>query len=337
VPGTSDGDRTDLLRNRDGNRPSIAVSGEEAGAIAAHPRTLFPGGASEAHRGAGAPPLEPRVSARLPVAYLPHGGGPWPFVDLGLDPAETSALSAFLRSVPARAPAAVRAVLLVTAHWEEAVPTVSSHPRPGLLYDYSGFPPAAYQLSWAAEGAPALAAEVRALLAAAGLPHADDPHRGFDHGTFVPLMVAWPRGEVPVVQLSLVRGLAPAAHRAIGAALAPLRDRGVYILGSGLSFHNLRALRNPAAGPPAAAFDAWLRDTIESPAPARDARLDAWADAPSARFCHPREEHLLPLHVVAGAAGPDRGRVSWAGRFMGLPVLAASFGEERATEGEQAS
>lgn len=277
------------------------------------------------------------MATRLPVCFLPHGGGPWPFVDLGLDPAETGALRAFLESLPARAPGPVRAVLCVTAHWEAAVPTVGSHPRPGLLYDYFGFPAAAYQLQWAAPGAPDLAAEVRGLLADAGLPHAEDPARGFDHGTFVPLMVAWPGGEVPVLQLSLVRGLAPATHRAIGAALAPLRDRGVYILGSGLSFHNLRALRDPAARAPAAAFDAWLRDTITAPPDARDRRLDDWAAAPSARFSHPREEHLLPLHVIAGAAGADHGRVSWSGRFMGLPVLAAAFGDERATGASSAA
>ena len=143
---------------------------------------------------------------------------------------------------------------------------------------------------------------MRALLAAARLPVATDPDRGYDHGTFVPLKLAYPDADIPVLQLSLVRGLDPAKHLAIGRALAPLRDEGVFIVGSGMSYHNLRAF-HPSAAPAARAFDAWLRDAVLREPAERDAALAQWAQAPSARAVHPREEHLLPLMVVAGAAG----------------------------------
>jgi len=272
------------------------------------------------------PPMPP-ASPRMPVVYLPHGGGPWPFVEGLGDPAELRPLADYLRSLRDVAPQRPRAVLMVSAHWEEPVVTVMTSPRPPMLYDYYGFPAASYQVTWPAPGAPALAARVRALLAAAHINTRADAARGFDHGTFVPLKLTWPDADVPTVQLSLREGLDPAEHLAIGRALAPLRDEGVFILGSGMSYHNMQGFfRGGDAATASAAFDAWLGETVALDAPARDARLTQWAGAPSARRSHPREEHLLPLMVVAGAAGADRGRVAWRGGLMGARLSAHHFG-----------
>jgi aromatic ring-opening dioxygenase catalytic subunit (LigB family) len=270
-------------------------------------------------RMASAPP-------RVPVVYLPHGGGPWPFVRIGIgDEAEQATLATYLRSVAQLPVDPPRALLVVSAHWEEPRPTVMSGSAPPLLFDYYGFPPESYQLTWPAPGRPALAARVRELLGAAGLASDENTERGFDHGTFVPLKLAYPKADVPTVQLSLKAGLDPSEHLAMGRALAPLRDEGVFIIGSGMSYHNLQAFG--AAGRPAAsAFDAWLREAVPLEAKERNARLTQWLKAPSARAAHPREEHLLPLMVVAGAAGSDRGRVAFRGSLAGLEISGYDFG-----------
>jgi aromatic ring-opening dioxygenase catalytic subunit (LigB family) len=264
--------------------------------------------------------------ARLPVVFLPHGGGPWPFVDAGIgSDAERAALREYLEKVRALPKSPPRAVLVISAHWEEAVPTVMSGAAPPLLFDYYGFPPESYQLSWPAPGEPALAARVRELLGAAGIETAEAAERGFDHGAFVPLKLAYPDADVPTVQLSLKAGLDPSEHLALGRALAPLRDEGVFIIGSGMSYHNMRGF-GPQGRPASAAFDAWLRETVSSDPVERDTRLSNWGAAPAARNVHPREEHLLPLMVVAGAAGADRGRVGFRGTFLGVEISAHEFG-----------
>lgn len=263
---------------------------------------------------------------RMPVVFLPHGGGPWPFVDLGLDKAEFDELTSYLRSIPALPKTPPRALLVISAHWEEAVPTVMTAERPPLLFDYYGFPPSSYELTWPAPGEPQLAERVRELLGGAGFQTAADPKRGFDHGTFVPLKLAYPSADVKVVQLSLKAGLDPAEHIAMGRALAPLRDEGVFILGSGMSFHNLRAFRDPRSRPVAESFDAWLRKAATLDEEERDWHLERWDRAPSAHQAHPREEHLLPLMVAAGAAGADRGALAYNGTFAGLRLSAYHFG-----------
>ncbi len=197
-----------------------------------------------------------------------------------------------------------------------------------MLYDYYGFPPEAYRITWPAPGSPALATRVRELLGAAGFQTATDGERGFDHGTFVPFKVAWPDAEVPTIQLSLVEGLDPAHHVALGKALAPLRDEGVLILGSGSSYHNMQGFRDPRSLGVSEAFDGWLRETAVLDEHARNDRLAKWAQAPAARLAHPREEHLLPLMVVAGAAGSDRGTVGYNDVVMGVRVSAIHFGVE---------
>jgi aromatic ring-opening dioxygenase catalytic subunit (LigB family) len=261
--------------------------------------------------------------ATQPVVFVPHGGGPWPFVDVGFGAkAELDALATYLRSIHRPA----KALLVVSAHWEAPVPTVMTSAHPPMLYDYYGFPPESYRITWPAPGAPELAAHVRSLLGKAGFETAEDPERGYDHGTFVPLKLAYPEADVPVVQLSLKEGLDPMEHLAMGRALAPLRDEGVYIVGSGMTYHNLRAF-GPRAKPVSEAFDAWLQTTGTSAPSVRDAALAAWTSAPSARLAHPREEHLLPLMVVAGAAGNDRGKVTYDGTLLELRLSGYRFGD----------
>lgn len=264
---------------------------------------------------------------RLPTVFLPHSGGPWPLMPMARDAAH-QALTGWLQALAARTEGA-RAVLWVSAHWEEALPTVQSGAAPPLLYDYSGFPAETYQIRWRAAGDPALAARIRALLSAAGVPSAENSARGFDHGAFVPGMVAWPAPTTPMLQLSLIRGLDPEAHLQLGRALQPLRDEGVLIVGSGMSYHNLRALfsgRTDEVARHSAAFDVWMQRSCASPRLEREAQLTAWRRAPAAAECHPREEHLLPLHVVAGAAGDDPGRTTFSARLMGAQVSAIEFG-----------
>lgn len=262
----------------------------------------------------------------MPVAFLPHGGGPWPFVELGFgDKDELASLAAYLRSVKDLPKAPPKALLVVSAHWEESVPTVMTSQAPPMLYDYYGFPPESYTITWPAPGEPKLAARARTLLENAGFKTGEDDARGFDHGTFVPLKLTYPNADVPVVQLSLKRGLDPAEHIAMGKALAPLRDEGVFTVGSGMTFHNLRAFSH-AAAPIAQTFDDWLRATTTLPEDERNRGLIAWAQAPAARQSHPREEHLLPLMVIAGAAGADRATVPYNGSILGLRLSAYHFG-----------
>ena len=241
------------------------------------------------------------MTVTQPSLFIPHGGGPCFFMP---DPRGTwTRMEAYLRGLAATLPEPPKAILVVSGHWESsafAFTGAASHP--GLIFDYYGFPPETYRLSWPAPGAPWLAERGAELLRAAGLPAAIDPARGFDHGVFVPLKVAFPQAEVPVVQMALHASLDPALHVAAGEALAPLRDEGVLILGSGMSFHNLRAMGDPRATGPSQQFDRWLADAAASAPGERAESLAHWADAPWARLCHPREEHLLPLLVAAGAS-----------------------------------
>jgi len=243
------------------------------------------------------------------------------------EPTRWLALAAYLRSIPSTLPEKPLALLVISAHWERPVPTILIADRPGLLFDYYGFPPETYRLTYPAPGAPELGHRVKVLLTGAGIDCDADEKRDYDHGIFVPLKVAFPEADIPILQLSLVAGLDPARHIAIGRALAPLRDENVAIIGSGLSFHNLSALSDPAASAPSEAFDDWLTETLcTGPVSAREDQLAQWDAAPFARICHPREEHLLPLMVAAGAAAGDAGRHVFSGKIWGKAVSAYQFG-----------
>lgn len=240
---------------------------------------------------------------RQPAFYIPHGGGPCFFMEWTMGPRDTwDRLGAWLRGFVEDLPERPKAILIVSAHWEAPRFTVSSAARPPMYYDYYGFPPHTYELQFPAAGSPALAARIRGLLADAGLAADEDPERGFDHATFVPLLLATPEADIPVVQLSLKQGFDPAAHLAAGRALAPLRDEGVLIVGSGSSWHS--SSRGGDAATQSLAFDGWLTQALSDPN-GRTEALVRWESAPAARIAHGREEHLAPLFVVAGAAEGD--------------------------------
>lgn len=263
------------------------------------------------------------MSARLPTFFISHGGGPWPWMD-GMIAGPYAQLAQSLRRMETDAGAQPRAILLISAHWEAPAFTLQTSAAPGMVYDYFGFPAHTYQIRYPAPGDPGLARRAQLLIAAAGLPCALDGERGFDHGMYTPMAVAWPDANVPTVQLSLREGLDPAEHIALGRALWPLRDEGVLIIGSGLSYHNLRAF-GASAREPSQAFDAWLQKAITSSPPERIAALKGWEQAPAARLAHPREEHLLPLMVAVGAAEDERAATVYHEHdFMG-GVTAASF------------
>ena len=266
-------------------------------------------------------------AARQPAIFIPHGGGPcfWMEFPPPFGAHAWDRLRDYLAGLVASLPERPKAFLVVTAHWEAAQPTVSLNPKPGMLYDYYGFPEHTYKLVYPAPGAPELGAEVRRLIEAAGLPVAADDTRGFDHGVFVPFLIVDPKAEIPVVMLSLRKDLDPAFHIKLGRALAPLRDQDVAIVGSGMSYHDLRHFFDGSEGA-SATFDAWLDETIRAPRDEREARLAAWAKAPAARACHPREEHLLPLMVVAGAAGDSEGRHDFHDVIAGKTISGFRFG-----------
>ena len=266
------------------------------------------------------------TNERMPVVFVPHGGGPWPFVDIGVPQPEVDALAGYLRELRDLPRTKPKALLVISAHWEAPVPTVMTSEHPPILYDYYNFPPESYRITWPAPGDPALARRVRELLGSAGFPSAEDDRRGYDHGTFIPLKVTYPEADIPTVQLSLIESLDPESHLRLGRTLAARRDEGVLIIGSGMTFHNLRAFRDPRALEISEAFDAWLQEAVTATPNERNARLSKWSEAPLARVVHPREEHLIPLLVAAGAAGEDRGATTWAGTFMAPKISGYHFG-----------
>lgn len=262
---------------------------------------------------------------RFPVYFVSHGGGPWPHVE-GMRQQFVNTERAFA-ALPRRLPAKPKAVLVISGHWEAEEFTVSTAEHPGMEYDYYGFPAHTYQLRYPAPGSPELAARVRALLADAGIASAEDAQRGFDHGTFVPLGLMSPDANVPVVMLSLKSRYDPQEHIRAGQALAPLRDQGVLIIGSGLTYHNMRGFGQDESTPVAQAFEAYLQDAIsQADVQARERMLADWESAPGARLAHPREDHLLPLMVAAGAAEPDIGHALFVDHVMKVPMASYEFG-----------
>ena len=267
-------------------------------------------------------------ATRLPTVFLPHGAGPCFFMDW--QPADTwNDMADWLRNLFPALNVAPRALLVISAHWEEPVFTLNTQAAPGLLYDYYGFPAHTYQLTWPAPGAPELAGEVAELLEGAGFTSARDNQRGLDHGVFIPLKLVRPEADIPVLQLSLRADMDPQAHLELGRALAPLREQGVLIIGSGMSFHNIPLMRAslPTPAPAVLAFDEWLQSAIVLPQAARDAALADWQQAPGAGLAHPDAEHLLPLHVVAGAAGASRGACTFRQVAMGVPLAGFVFAD----------
>jgi aromatic ring-opening dioxygenase catalytic subunit (LigB family) len=265
---------------------------------------------------------------KLPILFVPHGGGPCFFMDWTMGPPDTwHKMATWLGQLGQSIHPAPKAIVVISGHWEEPQFTVTTNGHPPLIYDYSGFPPETYQLKYPAPGSPELAQRVVGVLTEAGVPARSDPERGFDHGVFIPFKVIYPKAEIPIVQLSLKGGLDPATHLEAGRALAPLRDEGILIAGSGMSYHNMRGLMSGHILPESDQFDAWLTESVCVPDPkVRDEKLKQWQFAPAARSAHPREEHLLPLMVAAGAAGQDVGSRIFTDRVMGATVSAYRFG-----------
>lgn len=200
------------------------------------------------------------------------------------------------------------AILVISAHWEETLPTITSASKPSLIYDYYGFPPESYAIQYPCSGDPKLAQHIHSALEKCGITAKLDDQRGLDHGVFVPLTIMYPQADIPCVQLSLKNNLNPAEHIQIGKALQHLEYDNLLVIGSGFSFHNMRAFfaaNSAEMSKQNADFEQWLLTTCSSTALSekdREQKLIEWANAPSARFCHPREEHLLPLHVCYGMA-----------------------------------
>ncbi|MFB4317395.1 dioxygenase [Actinomadura sp. 21ATH] len=249
--------------------------------------------------------------SRMPVLYLSHGAPP-----LADDPEWTAELARWSAELPRP-----EAVLMVSAHWEEAPVSIGATRTVPLVYDFWGFEQRYYDVRYEAPGAPGLAADLRGLVP--GL-HQDE-ERGLDHGAYVPLVEMYPDADVPVLQLSMPT-LDPARLYELGRRLAPLRDQGVLVVGSGFTTHNLREMRpGPGAPPPAwsAEFDDWTDRAVRSGD--TDALLDFRAKAPAARIAHPRTEHFAPLFVALGAAGEGERRSVIDGYWYGLSKRSFQF------------
>ena len=262
---------------------------------------------------------------RLPAIFVSHGGGPWPYIE-EMRRAFAGSEREFTR-LPSRLPERPKAILSISGHWEEEEFTVATASRPPLIYDYSGFPEHTYHVQYPAPGSPELAARVSSLLGTHGLKSSKDPAHGFDHGTFVPLGLMYPNAEIPVVSLSMKSSYDPEEHLRMGQALQPLRDEGVLIFGSGLTYHNLRKF-GPDGSKVSEEFGDWLTEAVVTPdSEKRDRDLKNWTRGPQARLAHPREDHLIPLMVAAGAAGKEPGRVLFTDRFNGIKMWSYSFGD----------
>lgn len=234
------------------------------------------------------------MASRIPSVFVSHGAPTLVFEDI--------AARDFMAGLGAQLPRP-KAILCISAHWETEEPTVSAAPQPTTIHDFYGFPDALYQLRYAAPGAPDLAHRVAELIASAGARCNIDQDRGLDHGAWNPLMLIYPRADIPVTQLSIQSSLDPARHAAIGRALRPLREEGVLLLASGGAVHNLRQFHvdRERPAPWAVSFDAWLADRI--PAGDEQALVAYRETRPEARLAHPRDEHFMPLFVALGAGG----------------------------------
>lgn len=264
-------------------------------------------------------------SVRFPTLFISHGGGPWPYIE---DMRQSFAVTAdALQKLPAVLPAKPEAILVITGHWEEPQFSVSTAEHPPMEYDYYGFPEHTYHIQYPAPGDTRLADRVRLMLGNAGISCAEDAERGFDHGVFVPLMLMYPQADVPVIMLSMKSDYDPAGHIKVGEALAPLRDEGVLIIGSGLTYHNMRGFGRSESYEPSVKFEAYLNAAISNTDPQqRNQALIDWEQAPFARVVHPREDHLIPLMVVAGAAGDSIGQRLFTDTVFNVVMASYQFG-----------
>jgi aromatic ring-opening dioxygenase catalytic subunit (LigB family) len=259
-------------------------------------------------------------SIRQPTYFLCHGGGPWPWLQGPLRQTLRH-LEHGLRELPTQLPARPSAILVVSAHWEEKAFSFTSSPAPGMVYDYYGFPPETYSIHYASPGAPGLASRAADLLRAAGCNAALNDMQGYDHSTYSLMQPMFPQADIPVVQMSIQTSMRAEDHLRAGAALAPLRDENVLIIGSGMSVHE----RGPEMATASPIFDDWLNEAVLTDHGAlRWKALAEWEKAPFARNVHPTADHLLPLMVAAGAAQEDTATCIYRERLMGT-VAVSSF------------
>ena len=262
------------------------------------------------------------MSMRMPAYFISHGIGPWSYMRGPLREA-SALLEQHLSAVPPELPAVPRAVAVVSGHWEEQEITVATSPRPGMVYDYRGFPEYTYAIDYPAPGSPEVARRVIELLRDRGWNARSDAQRGLDVATFGILKPMYPNAEIPVVPISIKASYDAREHFEIGRALAALRSEGVLLIGSGFTFHNL-GLRGSASTAPSLSFDSWLRRTLlDADGDERGRALASWKQAPAASLAHPSEEHLLPLMVIAGAAGDDPGMVAYGELLMGTTAVSS--------------
>lgn len=243
------------------------------------------------------------------IVYFSHGGGPLPI----LGDASHKAMVNFMLQLPTRLRKS-DAILVISAHWEESIATLVGAHTPPMFYDYYGFPDEAYEINYPAPGSPEIAKRIASLLIKNNISARIDPQRGFDHGLFIPLILMYPQADIPSLQLSLLHSLNPTAHIAIGKALRELMHENILVIGSGFSFHNMMAFSWQGLNipdPDNETFQNWLIETCTGPLSQseREQLLIEWQKAPSARYCHPREEHLLPLHVCLGMADKPASKI----------------------------
>lgn len=259
---------------------------------------------------------------KLPALFISHGGGPWPWIpemrkDFAITESELKLLGKKFKP---------SAILSISGHWETSEFAVATSSLPKMIYDYRGFPEHTYKIKYDAPGAPDVALRVKQLLNERNVTVNEDPQQGFDHGTFVPLYLMYPEADIPVAQLSIKNNLDPREHIEIGKMLEPLRSENILIIGSGLSYHNLRSFFSGGGGP-SRIFEEWLTTSVESEPSRRNEMLIEWEKAPAARASHPREDHLIPLMVVAGAAGNDKGKRIILDQAFNVSMSSYQFGE----------
>jgi aromatic ring-opening dioxygenase catalytic subunit (LigB family) len=240
----------------------------------------------------GSAPAPVDSSRVMPTLYICHGAGPCFFMEWTMGPPDSYVkMEAWLRGLAATLPTP-KAIVVISGHWEEGLVTVTSTPRPGLIYDYYGFPEHTYRLKYPAPGAPDVAHRITRLLGAASIPYVSNSNRGLDHGVFVPFLLVYPEAQIPIVQVSMRSGYDPHHHLQVGRALAPLRSEGILIVGSGASYHNRRG------APESKIWDDWLTSACMAPAPERDVQLLHWTGAPHARLAHPMRDWRTPRRIT---------------------------------------
>ena len=265
------------------------------------------------------------MTTRMPTYFISHGGGPWPWIP---DMRKAfAALEASYERMHGELPEKPKAVVMISGHWETEDVRVMHAAKPPMVYDYYNFPKHTYDVVYPASGAPELAERVAAMIGNTGLAVSLDETQGYDHGTFVPMAILYPQADVPLIQVSIRKSYDPAEHFAIGRALAPLRDEGVLIIGSGLSYHNLR-LFGPQAEVPSKAFDTWLHEALALEPEERTKNLIDWESAPYARVCHAQEDHLVPIFAALGAAESEPATRTYHedGIFGGVTASSYRFG-----------